>query len=108
MKRLVNKKGFTLIEVAIVAVTIGIISAIAIPRFGNVMTKLKIIMMGASVGSPKKKNGNTKTPPLPELETSNAPIPSITKPTTRRRSSRIFTAVRLRFFSILNNIWQMA
>jgi len=49
MKRVVNKKGFTLIEVAIVAVTIGIISAIAVPRFGKVMTKLKIKAAGRDI-----------------------------------------------------------
>jgi prepilin-type N-terminal cleavage/methylation domain-containing protein len=37
-----NSKGFTVIELMIVAVAIGIFSAIAIPRFGKVMTKLKL------------------------------------------------------------------
>ncbi len=49
MRKILNKKGFTLIEVVIVAVTIAVISAIAIPRFGKVMTKLKIKAAGRDI-----------------------------------------------------------
>lgn len=49
MRSLINKKGFTIIEVVIVAVLIGIISAIAIPRFGKVMTKLKMKASGRDI-----------------------------------------------------------
>lgn len=44
-----NKRGFTLIEAVIVAVLIGIMSAIAIPRFGKVMTKLKMKASGRDI-----------------------------------------------------------
>lgn len=49
MKNLMNKRGFTLIEVVIVAVIIGIISTIAIPRFGKVMTRLKMKTSGRDI-----------------------------------------------------------
>jgi len=49
MRRLINERGLTLIEVAIVAVTIAVISAIAIPRFGKVMTKLKMKAAGRDI-----------------------------------------------------------
>ena len=49
MISLINKKGFTLIEVVIVAVIIGIISTIAIPRFGKVMTRLKMKTSGRDI-----------------------------------------------------------
>ncbi|MGB2698395.1 MAG: GspH/FimT family pseudopilin [Candidatus Zixiibacteriota bacterium] len=42
MRKITGFKGFTMIELMIVAVAIGIFSAIAIPRFGKVMTKLKL------------------------------------------------------------------
>lgn len=42
MIKMRNGKGFTMIELMIVAVAIGIFSAIAIPRFGKVMTRLKL------------------------------------------------------------------
>jgi hypothetical protein len=67
------------------------------------MAKLKMIIMGASAASPKKKNGNTKIPPPVEFVISITPTPSMTNPTTRRRISLIFTSVRLCLFAYLNN-----
>ena len=41
MRTLQNKKGFTLIELMIVVVIIGILAAIAIPRFSQVSNRAK-------------------------------------------------------------------
>lgn len=42
MKTMNNNKGITLLEMIIVAVVIGITSTLAIPRFGQVMDKLRL------------------------------------------------------------------
>jgi len=51
MKRKNNNKGITILEMMIIAVIIGIGSALAIPRFGQVMDKLKLKTTGRDIVS---------------------------------------------------------
>ena len=44
-----NKKGFTLIELLIVVVIIGILAAIAIPKFANTKEKAYVASMKADL-----------------------------------------------------------
>lgn len=46
-----NNKGITLLEMMIIAVVIGITSTLAIPRFGQVMEKLKLKTTGKDIVS---------------------------------------------------------
>ncbi|MCK4224838.1 MAG: GspH/FimT family pseudopilin [candidate division Zixibacteria bacterium] len=51
MSRRLNQKGLTLLELAIVAVAVGIISMLAIPQFGKVMERLKLKTAGRDIVS---------------------------------------------------------
>jgi len=51
MKTKNNNKGITLLEMMIIAVVIGITSTLAIPRFGQVMEKLKLKTTGRDIVS---------------------------------------------------------
>jgi type IV pilus assembly protein PilA len=42
MKNFTKKKGFTLIELIIVIAVIGIVAAIAVPKFGNIQKNAKV------------------------------------------------------------------
>jgi prepilin-type N-terminal cleavage/methylation domain-containing protein len=51
MRRELNNRGFTVLELTIVAVVVGIATTLAVPRFGQVMQKLKFKTEGKDVVS---------------------------------------------------------
>lgn len=51
MKRRLNHRGVTVLELTIGAVVIGIVASLAVPRFGQVMQKLKMKTAGRDVVS---------------------------------------------------------
>jgi prepilin-type N-terminal cleavage/methylation domain-containing protein len=51
MRKMLDQKGVTLLEVTIVTVAIGVISMLAIPQFGKVMERLKLKTAGRDVVS---------------------------------------------------------
>jgi len=51
MKRRLNQNGVTVLELAMVAVVIGVFSMLAMPRFGKVMERLKLKTAGRDLVS---------------------------------------------------------
>ena len=54
-----NKKGFTLIELLIVVVIIGILAAIAIPKFANTKDKAYVAAMKSDLATLRPTKSST-------------------------------------------------
>ncbi|MFH1021411.1 MAG: prepilin-type N-terminal cleavage/methylation domain-containing protein, partial [Pseudomonadota bacterium] len=48
-----NQRGFTLIELIVVIVILGIMAAVAIPRFADIQTEARIAKMQGALGAIK-------------------------------------------------------
>jgi len=80
-----NKKGFTLIELLIVVVIIGILAAIAIPKFANTKEKAFVASMKSDLRNLItaqeayfSDNNSTYSPDIATLGTNYKPSPGIT------------------------------
>ena len=80
-----NKKGFTLIELLIVVVIIGILAAIAIPKFANTKEKAFVASMKSDLRNLItaqeayfSDNTNNYAPAISNLGTNYASSPGIT------------------------------
>ena len=65
-----NRKGFTLIELLIVVVIIGILAAIAIPKFANTKEKAVVASMKSDL---RNLGGGATAAPVPLHKTSRGP-----------------------------------
>ena len=93
----VNKKGFTLIELLIVVVIIGILAAIAIPKFANTKEK-------AYIASMKSDLRNLITAQEAYFSDNNSTYASST--TTLGTAYRASSGVTVTLGSVTNTGWQ--